>query len=232
MTRRVLMIVTSHARLGDTGRPTGLWAEELAVPYYALRDAGVQVDLASPGGGPVPLDPASLKPAGQNDPAVERLLADEAAQRTLQHTPRAADVDPAGFDALFLPGGHGTMWDLPGDAGVIRAVETIYAAGKPVAAVCHGPAGLVGARRPDGRPLVQGLRVNAFTNDEEEAVGLSAVVPFALESRLIELGARFEKAPNWQPFALRDGQLITGQNPMSSQLVAQALLQALPRAAA
>lgn len=227
MSKRVLMIVTSHARLGDTGRPTGLWAEELATPYYALRDAGVQVELASPAGGAVPLDPASLKPAGENEPAVERLLADEAVQRTLQHTPRAADVDAGAFDALFLPGGHGTMWDLPADGGVIRAVEAVWAAGKPVAAVCHGPAGLVGARRPDGQPLVQGLRVNAFTNDEEEAVGLAAVVPFALETRLRELGGRFEKAPNWQPFVLRDGQLITGQNPMSSQLVAQALLQAL-----
>jgi putative intracellular protease/amidase len=226
-TRRVLMIVTSHARLGDTGKPTGLWAEELAVPYFALRDAGVQVDIASPAGGRVPLDPASLKPAGQNEPAVERLLSDEAMQRLVAGTAKVAEFDGAAYDAVFLPGGHGTMWDLPSDAGVIRAVESAYAAGRLVAAVCHGPAGLVGAKKPDGEPLVKGLKVNAFTDAEEEAVGLSRVMPFLLESRLRELGGRFEGAPSWQPHAVRDGQLITGQNPMSSAKVAQLLLEAL-----
>ncbi len=226
-TRRVLMIVTSHARLGDTGKPTGLWAEELAVPYFALRDAGVQVDLASPAGGRVPLDPASLKPAGQNEPAVERLLSDDAMQRLVADTAKVAEIDGAAYDAVFLPGGHGTMWDLPSDAGVIRAVESAYAAGKLVTAVCHGPAGLVGAKKPNGEPLVKGLKVNAFTDAEEEAVGLSRVMPFLLESRLRELGGRFEGAPSWQPHAVRDGQLITGQNPMSSAKVAQLLLEAL-----
>ena len=226
-TKRVLMIVTSHAQLGDTGKPTGLWAEELAVPYFALRDAGVQIDLASPAGGAVPLDPVSLKPAGQNEPAVERLLSDEAAQRQVTHARKATETDGGAYDAVFLPGGHGTMWDLPADAGVTRAVEAAYAAGKLVAAVCHGPAGLVSAKKPNGEPLVQGLKVNAFTNDEEDAVGLSGVVPFALETRLRELGGRFEHAANWQPHAVRDGQLITGQNPMSSGKVAQLLLEAL-----
>jgi len=226
-TKRVLMIVTSHAQLGDTGKPTGLWAEELAVPYFALRDAGVQIDLASPAGGAVPLDPVSLKPAGQNEPAVERLLSDETAQRQVAQARKASEMDGAAYDAVFLPGGHGTMWDLPVDAGVTRAVEAAYGAGKLVTAVCHGPAGLVSAKKPNGEPLVKGLKVNAFTNEEEDAVGLGGVVPFALETRLRELGGRFENAAAWQPHAVRDGQLITGQNPMSSGKVAQLLLEAL-----
>lgn len=227
MTTRILMIVTSHARLGDTGKPTGLWAEELAVPWYALADAGAELVLASPAGGAAPIDPGSLKPVGQNEPAVERLLADASLQASLASTPRVADVDAARFDALFFPGGHGTMWDLPVDAGVTRAVEQAFAAGRLIAAVCHGPAGLVSARRPDGEPIVKDLRVNSFTDAEEAAVGLAQVVPFLLERRLRELGGRFEGGPSWQPYAVRDGQLVTGQNPQSSHAVAQALLDAL-----
>jgi len=227
MNPRILMIVTSHARLGDTGKPTGLWAEELAVPWYALADAGAMLTLASPAGGPAPIDPGSVKPAGENDAAVERLLADPALQASLAATPRVADFDGADFDALFFPGGHGTMWDLPVDAGVTRAVERAFAAGRLIAAVCHGPAGLVSARRPDGEPIVKDLRVNSFTDAEEAAVGLAQVVPFLLESRLRELGGRFESGPSWQPFAVRDGPLVTGQNPQSSHAVAQALLDAL-----
>ena len=227
MTRRILIIVTSNHRMGDTGQPTGLWAEELAAPYAAFVDAGHEVDIASPRGGPAPIDPGSLKPRGENDAVVERFLADEAAQRKVQATQRVANVDASRYDAVFFPGGHGTMWDLPGDAGVTRAVESAYAAGKVVAAVCHGPAGLVSAKRPDGQPLVAGKRVNAFTDDEEREAGKMDVVPFALESRLRELGARFEKTANWQPYAVRDGQLITGQNPQSSAEVARLVLQAL-----
>lgn len=227
MTPRILMIVTSHARLGDTGKPTGLWAEELAVPYFTLVDAGAEVTLASPAGGPAPIDPGSLKPAGENDPVVERFLADAALQARLAATPRAADFDGAAFDAVFFPGGHGTMWDLPVDAGVTSAVERAFAADRLIASVCHGAAGLVTARRPDGQSIVKDLRVNAFTDAEEVAVGLDAVVPFLLETRLRALGGRFEGAGNWQPFAVRDGQLITGQNPQSSHLVAERLLAAL-----
>jgi len=226
-TKRVLMIVTSHAQLGDTGKPTGLWAEELAVPYFALRDAGVQIDLASPAGGAVPLDPVSLKPAGQNEPAVERLLSDEAAQRQVTHARKATETDGGAYDAVFLPGGHGTMWDLPGDAGVTSAVEKAFAGGKLIASVCHGGAGLVSARRPDGRPVVEGRRINPFTDAEEAAVGLAGVVPFALEGRLRQLGALFEGAPLWQAFAVRDGQFVTGQNPQSSERVAALVLEAL-----
>lgn len=227
MAHRILMIVTSNARMGDTGKPTGLWAEELAAPYYALVDAGVDVTLASPAGGRAPIDPGSLKPAGENDPVVERFLADDALQALIADTPKAADFDGADFDAVFFPGGHGTMWDLPVDAGVTRAVERAFAANRWIASVCHGAAGLVTAKRPDGASIVEGLRVNSFTDAEEIAVGLEKVVPFMLETRLRALGGRFEGAANWQPFAVRDGQLITGQNPQSSHLVAEALLAAL-----
>jgi len=231
MNQHILMIVTSNARMGDGGPPTGLWAEELAVPYYGLTDAGAEVVLASPAGGPAPIDPSSLKPRGGNSPAVERMLADGALMARIAETSRVADLDPQAFDAVFIPGGHGTMWDLPTDPGVIRAVERIWAAERPVASVCHGVAGLLGARRPDGHPLVEGLRVNAFTDAEERAAGLDKVVPFLLESRLREQGARFECVANWQPFVVEDGRLITGQNPQSSALVVQALLSAVERQA-
>jgi len=227
MTSRILIIVTSNARLGDTGKPTGFWAEELAAPYYALTDAGAQVDFASPAGGAAPLDPGSVKPAGENDAVVERFLADSALQTRLATTPRISDLDVGAYDALFFPGGHGTMWDLPGHPGVTHAVERAFATGKVIASVCHGAAGLVSARRPDGRPIVAGKRVNSFTDAEEAAVGLTGVVPFALETRLRELGGQFEGAAKWQPFVVRDGQLVTGQNPQSSALVAAAVLEAL-----
>lgn len=227
MTSRILMIVTSNARMGDTGKPTGLWAEELAVPYYALADAGVDVTLASPAGGPAPIDPGSVKPIGQNDPVVERFLADTALQALIAATPKASAFDGAEFDAVFFPGGHGTMWDLPVDDGVTRAVERAFAANKLIAAVCHGAAGLVTAKRPDGQSIVKDLRVNSFTDAEEVAVGLEKVVPFMLETRLRELGGRFEGTGNWQAFAIRDGQLITGQNPQSSHRVAELLLAAM-----
>lgn len=227
MTARILMIVTSNARMGDTGQATGLWAEELAVPYYALVDAGAEVTLASPAGGPAPIDPASVKPAGQNDPVVERFLADAGLQARVAATPEVADFDGAQFDAVFFPGGHGTMWDLPTTAGVTRAVERAFAANRLIASVCHGAAGLVTARRPDGQSIVKDLRVNSFTDAEEVAVGLEKVVPFMLETRLRELGGRFEGTGNWQPFAIRDGLLITGQNPQSSHRVAELLLAAL-----
>ena len=227
MTSRILIIVTSNARLGDTGKPTGFWAEELAAPYYALTDAGAQVDFASPAGGAAPLDPGSVKPAGENDAIVERFLADSTLQTRLATTPRISDLDVDAYDALFFPGGHGTMWDLPGHPGVTHAVERAFAAGKVIASVCHGAAGLVSARRPDGRSIVAGKRVNSFTDAEEAAVGLTGVVPFALETRLRKLGGQFEGAAKWQPFVVRDGQLVTGQNPQSSALVAAAVLEAL-----
>ena len=231
MTPRILMIVTSNNRMGRSGKPTGFWAEELAVPYYLLADAGATVDLATPAGGPAPVDPSSVKPTGENDAVVERFLADAALQARLAATPRVASLDPSAYDAVFFPGGHGTMWDLPVDGGVTRAVEHAFAHGKLIASVCHGAAGLVTARRPDGLSIVHGRRINAFTDAEEAAVGLTQVVPFALETRLRELGARFEGGANWQPFAVRDGQFVTGQNPQSSALVAQQVVSALGLAA-
>jgi putative intracellular protease/amidase len=227
MSKRILMIVTSNSRMGDSGKETGLWAEELAVPYYALVDAGAEVVLASPAGGRAPVDAGSMKPAGQNHPGVERLMKDAAAQAKIETTQRAGAMDATKFDAVFFPGGHGTMWDLPGDAGVTRAVEQAFAHDKLIASVCHGAAGLVSAKRPDGQSIVRGKRVNSFTDAEETAVGLQSVVPFMLESRLRELGGKFEGAANWQPFVVRDGLLITGQNPQSSELVAHEVLSAL-----
>ncbi|MGQ0710757.1 MAG: type 1 glutamine amidotransferase domain-containing protein [Rhodoferax sp.] len=225
--KRALIIATSHQHLGSSGRPTGIWADELAVPYYRLIDAGVQVVLASPRGGPVALDPGSVKPLGQNAPLVERFLTDPVAQSLVNSTVAAMDVDVLQFDVLFFPGGHGTMWDLPSDHGVTRAVEAAWGAGLLIATVCHGAAALVSARQPDGAPVVQGKRISAFTNAEEVAVGLASVVPFALETRLRELGAHFESADNWAAFAVRDAQFITGQNPQSSEVVVQHLLEAL-----
>ncbi|MCY7316183.1 MAG: type 1 glutamine amidotransferase domain-containing protein [Rubrivivax sp.] len=227
MTARVLIIATSHTRLGNTGKPTGVFAEELVVPYYQLIDAGATVEIATTQGGPLAFDPASIKAAGSNDALIERFLADPEAQALAQATQPVAALDAAGFDAVFLPGGHGTMWDLPTDAGVTRAVEAAFAKGALIASVCHGAAGLVTARRADGKPIVEGRRINAFTDAEEDAVGLAGVVPFQLETRLRELGAEFVGAPNWQAFAVRDGQFITGQNPQSSGLVAQHLVDAL-----
>lgn len=227
MKPRILMIVTSANRMGNTDKPTGLWADELAVPYYALTDAGASVVIASTAGGKAPIDPGSVKAKGANDPAVERMLADPALQSRIDDTQPVANLKAEDFDAVFFPGGHGTMWDLPTDSGVRAAVESAFGSGKLIASVCHGAAGLVSAKRADGLPMVHGKRVNAFTDAEEHQVGLAGVVPFMLETRLRELGAVFEGAGNWQVFAIRDGQLITGQNPQSSARVAAMLLEAL-----
>jgi putative intracellular protease/amidase len=229
MNKRILIITTSNSIMGDGGKATGIWAEELAIPYYAFVDAGIDVEIASPKGGPAPFDTASIKPQGQNDAVIERFMADEMAQRKCAATQIAGKVDASTFDAVFFPGGHGTMWDLPMDAGVKHAVESAFSSGKLIASVCHGAAGLVSARRNDGRSIVYGKRVNSFTDAEEAEVGLAQIVPFRLESRLRELGGLFESAGNWQNFAVRDGQLITGQNPQSSALVAQNIIKALDK---
>lgn len=227
MSRRILIVLTSNSQMGDTGKSTGFWAEELATPYYALVDAGAEVHLASPLGGAVPVDQGSVKPRGSNAPIVERFLADGRLQADLAQTLRVSSVDAGSYDAVFFPGGHGTMWDLPTDEGVSRAVETAFSAGKVIASVCHGAAGLVGAKRPDGLPVVHNVRINSFTDAEEAAVGLTDVVPFSLEGRLRELGARFDGASMWAAYAVRDGQFVTGQNPQSSELVAHHVLEAL-----
>jgi putative intracellular protease/amidase len=228
--RKVLIVTTSHAQLGKTGGRTGVWLEELAAPYYALREAGAEVTVASIKGGEIPFDPRSTGEEQSDLPVPEtarRFLDDADAMAAAKDSRSIDEVDAASFDAIYLPGGHGAMWDMPENATLARVVGSLFDAGKIVSAVCHGPAGLVSAKRRDGRPLVDGKRVNSFTNSEEKAVGLDGVVPFLLETRLRELGGRFEGGPNWQPFAVRDGNLITGQNPMSSELVARRVIEAL-----
>jgi putative intracellular protease/amidase len=225
--QKILIVTTSHARLGDTGQPTGLWLEELATPYYTLADAGASLTLASIRGGAVPIDPKSREPDGGVPASVERFLADPKAVAAAKATPAIGEINTGEYDAIFLPGGHGTMWDLPGNGALARAVGAALDAGRIVAAVCHGPAGLVSAKTGGGRPAVEGKRVSSFTDSEEKAVDLAEVVPFLLETRLRSLGAQIEKAPDFQPFAVRDGNLITGQNPASSENVAELVLEAL-----
>jgi putative intracellular protease/amidase len=224
---KILIVTTSHDRLGDTGQPTGLWLEELATPYYVLADAGAELTLASIKGGAIPIDPKSREPEGGVPASVERFLADAKAVAAARKTPAIVELHAADYDAIFLPGGHGTMWDLPGSGALTRAVGAAVESGRIVAAVCHGPAGLVSAKTDGGHPVVEGRRVSSFTDSEERAVGLADVVPFLLETRLRALGARIEKAPDFQPFAVRDGNLITGQNPASSEKVAELVLEAL-----
>lgn len=223
----ILMIVTSHGLLGGTGKSTGVWFEELATPYYALRDAGIQVEIVSIDGGPVPIDPGSLKPEGQNEPSVERFLKDAEAMAQVTSSRPLSAVRAADYDAVFLPGGHGVMWDLPTSELLARQLSEAWTAGKTLAAVCHGPAGLVNVVDADGRPIVAGRQVSAFTDTEEAAVGLTDTVPFLLETRLRGLGAVIVSGPDFKPQAVRDGRLITGQNPASSAAVAELLLEVL-----
>jgi putative intracellular protease/amidase len=227
---KILMVLTSHDRLGDTGKKTGFWLEEFAAPYYALKDAGADITLASPKGGQPPLDPKSDEPDSQT-PATRRFREDREAQAALASTKRLADIRPEDYDAVFYPGGHGPLWDLAEDSHSISIIEKLHAAGKPVAAVCHGPAVLCKARGSDGAPLVRGRSVTGFSNSEEEAVGLTKIVPFLVESELTRLGARYSKAPDWQSYVVADGLLITGQNPASSDAVAHELLARLKQTA-
>lgn len=227
MNPKILIITTSAATMGTSDDPTGLWLEELTTPWYAFVDAGADLTLASIAGGKIPVDPRSLKPAGENDASVERALNDATFQRLIAETPKFDKLDASGYDAILLPGGHGTMFDYPQNAALARLVADFDAAGKVVAAVCHGPAGLVGARKADGTPVVAGRRVAAFTDSEERAAGLDKAVPFLLETRLKELGARHESGPDFKPFALRDGNLVTGQNPASAEPLAKLVMEAL-----
>jgi len=220
----ILIVTTSHGAIGDTGRSTGLYFEELATPYYAFLDAGFQVEIASIAGGTPPIDPTSLDSPPES---VRRFQDDETAMAALNGTRPIAALDPTGYAAVFLPGGHGTMWDLPGNDALKRLVGTLFDSGRIVSAVCHGPAGLVQVSQADGRPLVAGRRVSAFTDAEEQAVGLVEAMPFLLETMLREQGAQFENGPNFQPHAVRDGNLVTGQNPQSSAMVAQEVIAAL-----
>jgi len=220
----ILMVLTSHEQLGNTGRKTGIWLEEFAAPYYVFKDAGAHVVLASPRGGQPPIDPKSDEPDAQTE-ATRRFAQDSAAQEAFANTVLLSSVSHEEFEGVFYPGGHGPLWDLSEDRDSITVIEGMVAAGKPVAAVCHGPAALRHAKRPDGRPLVEGKEVTGFTNAEEEAVGLRDVVPFSVEDALKKSGGRFSCGPDWSSYVKVDGKLVTGQNPASSVAAAQALLR-------
>jgi putative intracellular protease/amidase len=223
---KILMVLTSHDELGNTGRKTGFWLEELAAPYYTFKNAGAEITLASPKGGQPPLDPKSNEPASQTDDT-HRFEADADATAALANTVKLSDVSEADFDTVFYPGGHGPLWDLAEDANSIALIERFLAAGKSVALVCHAPGVLRHVKTPDGRPLVEGKKVTGFTNSEEEAVGLTDIVPFLVEDELKALGGIYSRGPDWGSYVLQDGPLITGQNPGSSSATAQALMDAL-----
>lgn len=223
---KILFIVTSSFTMGEGGEPTGVWFEEVATPYYAFVDEGAEVTIASINGGEGPIDPRSLKPAGENEASVDRFIADPTASEALRATVKISGIDVSKYDAVFLPGGHGTMWDLPDSSALSALLAKAWAEGKVVAAVCHGPAGLVNVKDGAGVPIVAGRRVSAFTDSEERAAGLADVVPFLLESRLRSLGAKIEKGPDFQPFAIADGNLVTGQNPASAAQTAALALKA------
>jgi putative intracellular protease/amidase len=227
---KILMVLTSHNQLGNTGRKTGFWLEEFAAPYFIFRDAGVELTLASPNGGQPPVDPKSDLPENQTH-AMARFKQDKAAQQALAQTVRLADMKEEDFDTVFYVGGHGPMWDLAESTDSIALIESFYDSDKPVALVCHSP-GVLHRVTYKGAPIVKGKRVTGFTNTEEEEVHLTNVVPFLVEDELKRLGGIFEKAPNWQPFAIVDGRLITGQNPASSTVAAQALLKMVGQKAA
>ncbi|WP_159992826.1 type 1 glutamine amidotransferase domain-containing protein [Roseomonas sp. 18066] len=227
---KALIVLTSHDQLGDTGRKTGFWIEELAAPYYSLQEAGVAITLASPKGGRAPLDPKSNEPGFQTD-ATRRFEADAGAMAALANTAKLSDVSAAAFDMVFYPGGHGPLWDLAEDRHSIALIESFLGAGKPVALVCHAPGVLRHVQTPEGRPLVEGRKVTGFTNSEEAAVGLTEVVPFLVEDELVAKGGRFSRGPDWGSYVVQDGLLITGQNPGSSQAAALALLASIRPAA-
>jgi len=220
---KILMVLTSHDTLGDTGRKTGFWLEELAAPYYAFKDAGAEIVLASPKGGQPPLDPKSNESSFQTD-LTRRFEADASATAQLASTVRLDSVSQAEFDTVFYPGGHGPLWDLAEDQDSIKLIESFFAASKPVAVVCHAPGVLRHVTTPNGRPLVEGKKVTGFADTEEEAVGLTHVVPFLVEDELKAKGGLYSKGPDWGSYVVTDGLLITGQNPASSGPAAVALL--------
>jgi putative intracellular protease/amidase len=223
---KILMVLTSHDQLGDTGKKTGFWLEELAAPYYALKDAGAEIVLASPKGGQPPLDPKSDDPDAQTEDT-RRFKADAEAQAALGSTVELSSVKAEDFDAVFYPGGHGPLWDLANDPASIALIEAFAKADKPTGLVCHAPGVLKSVNGPDGQPLVNGRKVTGFTNTEEEAVGLTAVVPFLVENVLSANGGDYSRGPDWGSHVVVDGKLVTGQNPASTRDAAEALLQLL-----
>jgi putative intracellular protease/amidase len=225
---KVLMVLTSHDQLGNTGRKTGFWLEELAAPYYVFKQSGAEITLVSPKGGRPPLDPKSNEPDFRTD-LTRRFEQDAAAEAQLDKTVRLDSVKQESFDTVFYPGGHGPMWDLAEDRNSVRLIESFLGAGKPIALVCHAPGALRHVKATSGKPLVQGKKVTGFTDGEEEEVGLTKVVPFLVEDELIKLGATFSKVKNWGVHTVTDGQLITGQNPASSGPAAKVLIEKLKK---
>jgi putative intracellular protease/amidase len=226
---KVLIVLTSHDKLGNTGRKTGFWLEELAAPYYVFKEAGVNITLASPKGGQPPLDPKSNEPDFQTDDT-RRFNRDTEALAALANTVKLSDVSYGDYDAVFYPGGHGPLWDLAEDRNSISLIERTYAAGKPVALVCHAPGVLRHVKGTDGKPLVEGKAVTGFTNSEEAAVQLTDVVPFLVEDVLKQIGGTFSAGKDWESYVVRDGLLITGQNPASSNKAARLLIEAVKAA--
>jgi putative intracellular protease/amidase len=223
--KKVLFVVTSHDQLGNTGEKTGFWTEEFAAPYYELLDQGIAIEIATPLGGQPPIDPKSEDPSAATEDT-KRFDKDTELLSKLKNTKKLADVNQADYDAVFYPGGHGPLWDLTEDKNSIALIEAFYTHDKPIAFVCHAPAVLKNVK-VNGAFLVKGKKLTGFSNSEEEAVGLTKIVPFLLEDILQENGAIYSKGGDWQPYAVEDGLLITGQNPASSKLVAQKILQQL-----
>lgn len=228
---KVLFVLTSHSELGNTGKKTGFWVEEFAAPYYAMADKGVDITIASPKGGQPPIDPKSEAPDAQTE-ATKRYYADAELKEKVAHTKKLAEVNATDFDAVFYPGGHGPMWDLYDDKNSIALIESFWAAGKPVAAVCHAPSALLNVKDEKGEPLVKGKKVTGFTNSEEEGVQLTNVVPYLLEDELKARGGCYSRGSDWSSYVVEDGMLITGQNPASSEDAAKKLLALLEKSPA
>lgn len=224
--KKILFVLTSNDEMGNTGHKTGFWIEEFAAPYYLLKDRGFDITIATPKGGQAPIDPNSETEDAQT-PATDRYYKDKETQDLLANTHLLSKIDAANFDAVFYPGGHGLLWDLVDDTISTNLIETMYAKGKPVAFVCHSPAILKNVKNVDGKPLVEGKKVTGFTNGEEAGVELTDVVPFLLEDMLKEKGGKYSKTGDWAPYAVEDGLLITGQNPASSEKVAEILAEKL-----
>ncbi len=226
MIMKILIVLTSHSALGETGKKTGFWIEEFATPYYVLVDAGVVITIASPSGGQPPVDPKSEEVDAQT-PSTLRFYKDSEAIYQVANTLKLSDIKPADYDAVFYPGGHGPLWDLANDTTSIKLIEDLYKAKKPISFVCHAPSALVKVKDENGEPLVKGKKVTGFSDTEEEAVGLTKVVPFLLEDELKKLGAHYSKGADWSSYTQQDGLLITGQNPASSEAVAKLLLKTI-----
>lgn len=225
---KVLMVLTSHSDLGNTGEKTGFWVEEFTAPYYALSDAGVEITIASPKGGQPPIDPKSQVESAQTE-STRRFAGDTTLQKKLANTHKLSEIVADPYDGLFYPGGHGPMWDLSGDTDSIALIQAFNDVEKPIAFVCHAPAALVNAQQKNGDPIVMGKEVTSFSNNEEASVKLTNIVPFSLEDSLVKLGGIYTKTTSWEPYVKQDGNLITGQNPASSEQTAKTLLAAMKK---